>query len=186
MHMSIVTWSLEKVRLAAQEDCATKRPAMTAAMSAMTPSTLGMSTFTLPPAPWVFPNMPQPIRTAMGMVQPMVNTPHGLCARAFTTTTPRPASVTSRMSSTAKVAAIPAKGPTSVRAMSASDFPLWRTEATRTTKSCTQPASTAPKRIQMKPGAKPNCAARVGPTSGPAPAMAAKWWPKRTHFGDAT
>ena len=32
----------------------------------------------------------------------------------------------------------------------------------------------APTRIQRKPGANPNCAASVGPTSGPAPAMAAK------------
>ena len=27
----------------------------------------------------------------------------------------------------------------------------------------------------------PNCAARTGPTSGPGPAMAAKWWPKTTQ-----
>ena len=31
----------------------------------------------------------------------------------------------------------------------------------------------------MVPGRKPNCAASVGPTSGPAPEMAEKWWPKR-------
>src|SRR5882724_7932032 len=31
------------------------------------------------------------------------------------------------------------------------------------------------------PGRKPNCAASTGPTSGPAPAMAAKWWPNNTH-----
>ena len=28
------------------------------------------------------------------------------------------------------------------------------------------------------PGRKPNCAASTGPTSGPGPAIAAKWWPK--------
>jgi hypothetical protein len=36
--------------------------------------------------------------------------------------------------------------------------------------------------IQSAPGRKPNCAASVGPTSGPGPAMAAKWWPKTIHL----
>ena len=48
------------------------------------------------------------------------------------------------MQSTAIIATIPAKGLISVRAISASERPLWRTEATRTVKSCTHPASTAP------------------------------------------
>jgi len=30
----------------------------------------------------------------------------------------------------------------------------------------------------MAPGRNPNWAASVGPTSGPGPAIAAKWWPK--------
>jgi len=45
------------------------------------------------------------------------------------------------------------------------DLPLCRTEATSTIKSCTQPASTAPISIHRNPGANPNCAASVGPTS---------------------
>lgn len=53
-------------------------------------------------------------------------------------------------------------------------------------KSCTAPASTAPSKIHTRPGAKPNWAASVGPTRGPAPAMAAKWWPNSTHLGLAT
>ncbi len=36
-------------------------------------------------------------------------------------------------------------------------------------------------RIQRKPGRKPNCAASTGPISGPAPVIAAKWWPKSTQ-----
>ena len=44
--------------------------------------------------------------------------------------------------------------------------------------SCTHPPSTAPTMIHSVPGRYPNCAASVGPTSGPGPAMAAKWWPK--------
>ena len=119
----------------------------------------------------------------MGMVMPIVKTPQGLLARALTTTIPNPASVTSRMNRIAIMATRPAKGLISVRAISARDLPLCRTEATITVKSCTAPAITAPTASQIKPGAKPNCAARVGPTSGPAPAIAAKWCPKRTHFG---
>jgi hypothetical protein len=69
----------------------------------------------------------------------------------------------------------PAKPLTSVRAISASERPWWRMDATSTVKSCTAPASTAPIKIHTSPGAKPNCAARVGPTRGPAPAIAAKW-----------
>ena len=45
------------------------------------------------------------------------------------------------------------------------------------TLSCTAPPSVAPTSIQSMPGRKPNCAASTGPTSGPGPAMAAKWWP---------
>ena len=37
-----------------------------------------------------------------------------------------------------------------------------------------QPKKITPTRIHSVPGRKPNCAASVGPTSGPGPAMAAK------------
>jgi len=78
------------------------------------------------------------------------------------------------MKSTAIMATMPAKGLISVPATSASERPPCRTEATSTVKSCTHPASSAPINSHRNPGAKPNCAASVGPTRGPAPAMAAK------------
>ena len=58
------------------------------------------------------------------------------------------------MNSTATIATTPANGPISDRAISASDCPLCRTDATSTVKSCTAPANTAPLTIQSKPGAK--------------------------------
>ena len=124
--------------------------------------------------------------TAIGMVMPMVKTPHGLFESAFTTTSPNPARVTSRIKSTAIIVTSPANGLISVRATSATDRPLCRTDATITVKSCTHPQITAPIRIHKNPGANPNCAASVGPISGPAPAIAAKWCPNSTHLGDAT
>ena len=63
-----------------------------------------------------------------------------------------------------------------------SDRPSVRTDATRMTKSCTAPPRHAPMSSHRKPGRKPNCAASTGPMSGPAPAMAAKWWPKATYL----
>ena len=53
-------------------------------------------------------------------------------------------------------------------------LPFRRMEATRIMKSWTAPARTAPITIHKNPGRKPNCAASTGPSSGPAPAMAAK------------
>jgi len=78
------------------------------------------------------------------------------------------------LKSTSIIATIPANGPISVLATSASDRPRCRIDATRTVKSCTHPAITAPISSHRNPGAKPNCAASVGPTRGPAPAIAAK------------
>ena len=49
-----------------------------------------------------------PIKMAIGMVIPMVKTPHGLFAKALTTTMPSPASVTSRMKSSAIMVTRPA------------------------------------------------------------------------------
>ena len=169
-----------KVNAAAHEEFAMECPPTSAAISRVTPAMLGKATRIFPPGPL---NMYSPIPIAIGIVLPIVNTPHGLPASAFTTTIPSPASVTSKMNSTAIIATSPAKGLISVRATSASDLPLCRAEATSTVKSCTAPASTAPVTSQISPGANPNCAASVGPTSGPAPAMAAKWWPNSTHFG---
>ena len=104
---------------------------------------------------------------AMGMVMPMVKTPQGLLDSALTTTIPSPANVTSKMNRMAIMTTRPEKGPISVRAISARDLPLCRTEATRTVKSCTAPAITAPTTSQISPGANPNCAASVGPDQRP-------------------
>ena len=68
-------------------------------------------------------NIHRPMMSAIGIVMPMVKTPHGLFASALTTTMPSPASVTSRMNSTAIIATSPANGLISVRAMSASERP---------------------------------------------------------------
>ena len=152
-------------------DCANQFPPITLPIRNTTPKILGPTI--LIPLPLL--NIHPPIMSAIGIVMPMVNTPHGLWESALTTTMPRPASVTSRMNSTAIIATVPANGPISVLATSASDRPLCRTEATSTVKSCTHPAITAPISNHRNPGANPNCAASVGPTNGPAPAIAAKW-----------
>ncbi len=116
------------------------------------------------------------------MLAPTVNVPHALSARAPTTTMPRPAIAMTMIARIATIATIPGSTPSSSRTSSASERPPRRMEAVRMTKSCTAPASTTPASSQRKPGAKPNCAASVGPMSGPEPLIAAKWCPKSTHL----
>jgi hypothetical protein len=115
------------------------------------------------------------------MVSPTVTVPHGDSASALTTTSAITEMSTTMMPSTATSAVVPATGPISSRAISPSDLPSRRMLAMRITMSCTAPARATPTMIQSAPGSHPNCAASVGPTSGPGPAMAAKWWPKTTH-----
>ena len=110
----------------------------------------------------------------MGMVRKIVNVPHGESASALTTAMPRPARAMTTMKRMAIIAVMPATGLISVRAISASDLPLRRTEEARMTKSCAAPAKTTPKASHSSPGRYPNCAASTGPISGPAPEMAAK------------
>ena len=89
----------------------------------------------------------------------------------------------------AKMATMPATPATlftSSLAIWPSDLPSRRIDAHRITKSCTAPPSTTPTISHSVPGRKPNCAASVGPTSGPAPEMAEKWWPKSTHLDVGT
>ena len=74
----------------------------------------------------------------------------------------------------ATIAARPATGLTSSFAIWPSDLPSRRIEAIRIVKSCTAPPRTTPTISQSVPGRKPNCAASVGPISGPAPEIAAK------------
>jgi hypothetical protein len=122
-----------------------------------------------------------PMPSAIGMVQRMEKTPQGLSLRALTTTS---ASTASRMIMIARIATIaspPVSGPISSLAICPRDFPSRRMEPNRITKSCTAPPSTTPNTSQRVPGSQPNCMASTGPTSGPAPAMAAKWCPKSTY-----
>ena len=86
------------------------------------------------------------------------------------------------MNSTATATALPVTSPISSRAISGSDRPLRRIDATKMMKSWTAPASTAPTTSHRNPGRNPNCAASTGPNSGPAPAMAAKWCPNNTYL----
>jgi hypothetical protein len=85
------------------------------------------------------------------------------------------------MAKTAIRAAAPPARPISSRAICPSDFPSRRIDRNSTTMSCTAPAKITPATIQIVPGRYPICAASTGPTSGPAPAIAAKWWPSSTR-----
>ena len=63
---------------------------------------------------------------------------------------------------------------------SAMERPWWRMEATTLTMSCTPPIKIPPKMTHRKVGNQPNhMPARIGPTIGPAAAMAERCWPKR-------
>ena len=124
----------------------------------------------------------RPMNMPMGIVAAMVKVPHAESASAFTTMMPRPAMA---MTSTARMAIVPAgpaMPPISSLTRSAIDLAPRRVEAHRIIESCTAPARQTPATSHSRPGAQPNCAASIGPTSGPAPVIAAKWWPKSTHF----
>ena len=75
--------------------------------------------------------MQRPMTIAIGIVIAIVNVPQELSASALTTTRPSPASAMTTMNRIATPAVKPATGPISARAISASERPLWRTEATR-------------------------------------------------------
>ncbi len=119
--------------------------------------------------------------SAMGNVISSEKVPHGDSARARTTTRARTASRITMMDSTAIRAAAPPTGPISSRAICPSDLPLRRMEKNRMVMSWTAPARMTPTMIQTVPGRNPIWAASTGPTSGPAPAIAAKWCPKSTR-----
>ena len=108
-------------------------------------------------ASWMWPlrhlNMWKPISIASGMVMPMVKVPQALSASALTTASPRPASAMTTMNRMAMAPVVPATGPISVRAISASDRPPRRTEAHSEMKSCTAPAMQTPPTIHSRPGA---------------------------------
>ena len=116
----------------------------------------------------------RPMKSAMGIVVDSVKRPHGLSRSALTTTSASTASRMIMIAKIATIAAMPATGFTSSFAIWPSDLPSRRIDAQRIRKSCTAPPSTTPAISQIVPGRKPNCAASVGPTSGPAPEMAEK------------
>ena len=69
------------------------------------------------------------------------------------------------------------------RTTSAIERALWRMEATSAVMSCTPPMKIEPTRIQISAGSQPNISpARIGPTIGPAAAIAEKCCPSR-NFG---
>jgi hypothetical protein len=115
-----------------------------------------------------------PMNNAMGTVMASENEPHGDSASASTTTSASTASRMTMIDKTAMSAAAPPTGPISSLAIWPRDLPSLRMEKKSMVMSCTAPASMTPTMIQMVPGRNPICAASTGPTSGPAPAMAAK------------
>jgi hypothetical protein len=128
-------------------EAATQRPATSARSSSTSPMTDASMV-----RPGRMTRIQKPISIAMGMVQAMVKTPHGLPRSAFTTTS---ASTASRMIMMARIAAIvsiPVNGPISSRAIWPRDLPFRRTEPKRMMKSWTAPASTTPNTIQIVPG----------------------------------
>src|ERR1041385_7950494 len=159
-------------------DRATEPPPASAASSSANPTIDASTVF---PGRTTFIQKPMP--SAIGMVQRREKTPQGLSLSALVTTRASTARRMIMMARIASMASIPVTGPTSSLAICPSDLPSRRIDPKRMTKSWTAPPSTTPNTIQMVPGSQPNCAARTGPTSGPAPAMAARWWPNRTQRG---
>jgi hypothetical protein len=86
------------------------------------------------------------------MVMATVKVPHGLSAKALTTTS---ASTASRITMIIRMPIIeitPADGPISARIISPSDLPSRRVEKNSTSMSWTAPARTTPNRIHSVPG----------------------------------
>ena len=125
----------------------TYRPPTSASSSSTTPTTEASIV-----APGRHTFIQNPISTAIGIVQAMVNTPHGLSLSAFTTTSASTAERITRIASTATMASSPVTYPVSSLAIWPSDLPSRRIEPNRMMKSCTAPASTTPNTIQIVPG----------------------------------
>ena len=78
------------------------------------------------------------------------------------------------------VSASQARRPRFSRAISAIESAPWRTDATSAVKSWTAPMRTTPSTIQSTQGTQPKSRhATIGPTIGPAAAIALKCWPIR-------
>ena len=115
-----------------------------------------------------------PNSSAIGIVMANVNVAQGEDFNALTITSATTPSKITMIASTASCAIKPPRLLTSSRAISPSVFPLRRMEQNKMMKSCTHPANAQPAINHSVPGKYPNCAASVGPTSGPGPAIAAK------------
>lgn len=89
---------------------------------------------------------------AIGMVQPIENTPQGLSASALTTIRASTARTIIIMTKTTTIAMAPPTGPISSRAICPIDLPPRRIEKNSTSMSWTPPATTTPKMIHMVPG----------------------------------
>ena len=66
------------------------------------------------------------------------------------------------------------------------DFPSFLTEAYSAPKSCTAPKNRPPTKSHRSTGTQPNTEARIGPVTGPAPAMDENWWENTVNFEEGT
>jgi hypothetical protein len=135
-----------QARSPSSADPCSQLPATTPAISAATPSAL------ISPIPSFVNRIPSPITTATGIEIRIVESPHGLSASAFTTTS---ASTARRMTMIARMAmseTTPAKCPTSSRIICPRDLARRRTEQKRIRQSWTAPPRVAPTRIHSRPG----------------------------------
>ena len=119
-----------------------------------------------------------PMNIAIGMVAITVNMPHGLSARALTTISASTARMMIMIRKQPNRAMVPGMRPISSRTMSPSERPLRRVEE--------QDHEVLHRTGQHNAGDQPQRTGQVAhlrgedrADKGPAPAMAAKWWPKR-------
>ena len=106
---------------------------------------------------------------AIGMVAPTVNSPHGLSASVFTTTSASTASRITIMARMASNAKNPAALFNSSFTICPSDLPSRRNEQNSTTKSCTAPAQHHPDQNPQRPGQIPELRRQHRPHQRPRP-----------------
>jgi len=122
MHQDSVTFDSVN-QSAPQSVSATHPPETTASSSSTTPISETSET-----RPGRRNRRYTPMKSAIGMVIEMENTPHGLSANALTTTSASTASRITMMTSTPTIAAAPPTTPSSSLAIWPSDRPRLRTE----------------------------------------------------------
>ena len=92
------------------------------------------------------------MKIAIGMVAAILNTPHGLLVKAFTTTKASTARMITITPSAPSMTITPANEPSSCFAISPRERPSRRVEINKTKKSWTAPANTTPTKSQIVPG----------------------------------